>query len=186
MLETANAPSRIRQFSIFMWHRVRTWLSGIPHDEISSQVARFLGSSDDGVDVMPLLGMGRDVPDGTMSLRRNRSGKAYMDVDWRNVRSAEYFKSVANVSRNVANAMGGKLLQNPDTRYFNRLITVHPLGGCSMGATREDGVVDSFGEVFGYKNLYIADGSVMPGPTGSNPSLTIAALADRFAGHIVR
>jgi choline dehydrogenase-like flavoprotein len=32
-------------------------------------------------------------------------------------------------------------------------------------------------------DLPIADGSVMPGPVGPNPSFTIAALADRFADH---
>jgi cholesterol oxidase len=42
-------------------------------------------------------------------------------------------------------------------------------------------VVNSYGEVFNYPGLHVADGSVMPGPVGPNPALTIAALADRFA-----
>jgi cholesterol oxidase len=46
-------------------------------------------------------------------------------------------------------------------------------------------VVDPFGRVFGHPGLHIADGSVMPGPVGANPSLTIAALADRFADAIL-
>jgi cholesterol oxidase len=50
-----------------------------------------------------------------------------------------------------------------------------------MGRSPRDGVVDSNGAVFGYPGLYVADGSVMPGPVGANPSFTIAALADRFA-----
>lgn len=54
-----------------------------------------------------------------------------------------------------------------------------------MGRNEREGVVDSYGEVFGYPGLYVADGSVMPGPVGANPSLTIAALADRFAGRII-
>ena len=41
--------------------------------------------------------------------------------------------------------------------------------------------LDEYGEVFNYPALYIGDGSVMPGPVGPNPSLTIAALANRFA-----
>jgi cholesterol oxidase len=45
--------------------------------------------------------------------------------------------------------------------------------------------VGPYGEVFGHPGLYIADGSVMPGPVGPNPSLTIAALADRFADRIL-
>jgi cholesterol oxidase len=50
-----------------------------------------------------------------------------------------------------------------------------------MGRDEREGVVDAHGRVFGHPGLYIADGSVMPGPVGPNPSLTIAALADRFA-----
>ncbi len=54
-----------------------------------------------------------------------------------------------------------------------------------MGRDRSEGVVDSFGEIFGYPGLYVADGSVMPGPVGPNPSLTIAAFADRLATAIL-
>jgi cholesterol oxidase len=50
-----------------------------------------------------------------------------------------------------------------------------------MGRHEREGVVDSFGRVFGYPGLVIADGSVMPGPVGPNPSNTIAALSHRFA-----
>jgi cholesterol oxidase len=48
-----------------------------------------------------------------------------------------------------------------------------------------DGVVDSFGRVFGVEGLSIADGSILPGPVGVNPSLTIAALADRHASQLI-
>lgn len=54
-----------------------------------------------------------------------------------------------------------------------------------MGAGPDRGVVDSHGRVFGYPGLYVAEGSVVPGPVGANPSLTIAALADRFAERLV-
>jgi len=50
-----------------------------------------------------------------------------------------------------------------------------------MGRNEAEGVVDSYGEVYNHPGFFIADGSVMPGPVGPNPSLTIAALADRFA-----
>ena len=55
-----------------------------------------------------------------------------------------------------------------------------------MGRDEREGVVDSYGRVFGYPGLYIADGSVMPGPVGPNPSNTIAALAHRFAEEMLR
>jgi cholesterol oxidase len=66
-------------------------------------------------------------------------------------------------------------------RGLTKLVTVHPLGGCPMGANEHEGVVDSFGQVFNYPGFFIVDGSVMPGSVGPNPSLTIAAIADRAA-----
>jgi cholesterol oxidase len=65
------------------------------------------------------------------------------------------------------------------------VITVHPLGGCPMGRDEREGVVDSYGQVFGYPGFVIADGSVMPGPVGPNPSNTIAALAHRFSERLI-
>jgi cholesterol oxidase len=63
---------------------------------------------------------------------------------------------------------------------LRRVITVHPLGGLPMADNPNDGVVDGHGRVFGVPGLYVADGSVMPGPVGANPALTIAAFADRM------
>ena len=57
--------------------------------------------------------------------------------------------------------------------------TAHILGGAAMGRDRNEGVIDSSNCVFGYKNLYICDGSVVSANPGVNPSLTIAALAER-------
>jgi cholesterol oxidase len=65
------------------------------------------------------------------------------------------------------------------------VITAHPLGGAPMGRNEREGVVSPDGEVFGYPGLFVADGSVMPGPVGPNPSLTIAALADKFADRMI-
>ena len=52
------------------------------------------------------------------------------------------------------------------------------LGGCCMGESPDKGVVDFTGEVFGYPNLFVADGSVVPANLGVNPSLTITALSE--------
>jgi cholesterol oxidase len=53
-----------------------------------------------------------------------------------------------------------------------------------MGGSPEEGVVDERHRVFGYKNLYICDGSVIAANLGVNPSLTICALTERAMSYI--
>jgi len=57
--------------------------------------------------------------------------------------------------------------------------TAHILGGACMGATPEEGVIDSRHRVFGHEGLYVIDGAAISANPGVNPSLTIAALAER-------
>lgn len=56
--------------------------------------------------------------------------------------------------------------------------TAHILGGCPMGRSDKDGVVDLDCQVFNYPGLYVVDGSIVPANPGINPSLTITALAE--------
>ena len=67
---------------------------------------------------------------------------------------------------------------------FGTPVTAHFLGGAVIGADAESGVVDSRQRVFGYENLMICDGSVLPANIGVNPSLTITALAEHAIGHV--
>jgi cholesterol oxidase len=62
--------------------------------------------------------------------------------------------------------------------------TAHILGGCCIGTSPDNGVIDERHEVFGHPGLYVCDGSVVPGNLGVNPSLTITALAERFTSLI--
>jgi len=57
--------------------------------------------------------------------------------------------------------------------------TAHILGGCIMGASLETGVIDTNHEVFGYPGLYVVNGASVSANIGANPSLTIAAMAER-------
>jgi cholesterol oxidase len=121
-----------------------------------------------------------------MSLTQARGkDQQYLNIDWAEAKSGDYYDRVRDTSRSVAGALGAKVVQDPLMQSLHRPVTVHPLGGCPMGRDPAEGVVDSYGRVFGCPGLYVADGSVMPGPVGPNPSLTIAALADRFADAIV-
>lgn len=60
--------------------------------------------------------------------------------------------------------------------------TFHPLGGAVIGK-----VCDAYGRVLGQRGLYVNDGALIPGSTAcANPSLTIAALAERNIRQIIR
>jgi cholesterol oxidase len=65
-------------------------------------------------------------------------------------------------------------------------VTAHPLGGAVMAQTPEAGVIDKNHQVFGYPGLYVVDGSAIAANVGVNPSLTIVALAERFAAEFVK
>jgi cholesterol oxidase len=62
--------------------------------------------------------------------------------------------------------------------------TAHILGGCPMADSRFNGVVDGRHRLFGYRNMYVCDGSVIAANLGVNPSLTICALTERAMSFI--
>jgi cholesterol oxidase len=180
ILEIFDAPSdAVRSFWGNAFRRIRDkWLSREPETDVGAEVARLLGSTEFSADLLPLLGMGRDIPNGTMELRG-----ALLNVDWQIDESQTYFDDIREKMRDLAEELGASY--SDPLEHLNRLVTVHPLGGCPMGRNKTEGVVNSYGQVFDYPGFYVADGSVMPGPVGPNPSLTIAALAERIAGRIV-
>jgi cholesterol oxidase len=147
---------------------------------LGPDLARMLGSTRSSSAMLPLLHMGLDVPGGRLRLQ----GDA-LELDWSpDGESAPYFRASRDVARRVAGELGGRLVPGRLPRA-SRVPTVHPVGGCAMGRSASDGVVDTWGEVFGRRGLFVTDGAVLPGPVGPNPSLTIAALADRFAARMV-
>lgn len=156
------------------------WLSRRPETDMGAEISALFGGNQTSAGVLPMLGMGRDIPNGRMKLR---GGK--LDVDWRLEDSDPYFEGVRETMKSITHELGAKF-SDPLGR-LNRVVTVHPLGGLPMGRDETEGVVNPYGAVFGCPpGFYVADGSVMPGPVGPNPSLTIAALADRFADPIIQ
>ncbi len=55
-----------------------------------------------------------------------------------------------------------------------------------MSDDEEQGVVNEFGEVWNYPNLFVSDGAIIPTALSVNPSATISALSERIADHIVK
>jgi cholesterol oxidase len=136
--------------------------------------------------LMLWLSAGLDAADGRLHLRRRwfLPWKRVLDLAWDADRSEGVLNAMEAMHQNLTEATGGRPLALPTWRLLRSLVTLHPLGGCPMGTSAQDGVVDHLGGVFGYPNLIVADGAALPTPTVRNPSHTIAALAERAAAHI--
>jgi cholesterol oxidase len=153
----------------------RIWARLTRDANMSAEIAGLFRDTGLSASSLPLLGMGRDVPNGQLRLR---GGK--LDLRWSPEASAEHFDRLRGTMGRIADVLGADHVGLP-TWVSKQFITAHPLGGAPMGRHPGEGVCDSYGEVFGHPGLFIADGAAMPGPVGANPSLTIAALADRMA-----
>ena len=133
------------------------------------------------LDVAPALGVrggaqGVDAGNGELVLQ-----KGNLDLKWDIEQSLALFETILAKHKELAKRTGGHPFPLPTWLLGHELITPHPLGGCNMGSSADQGVVDHKGKVFGYDNLYVADGAIVPRPLGVNPSRTIAALAERIA-----
>ncbi|MDR2852400.1 MAG: GMC family oxidoreductase [Burkholderiaceae bacterium] len=96
-------------------------------------------------------------------------------------RTPSFLPQANAAARAVAEASGG-IPQNMIVESLgNMSVTAHILGGAVMGANASQGVIDTDHQVFGYPGLYVADGTAIPANVGVNPTLTITALAERFA-----
>jgi cholesterol oxidase len=89
-----------------------------------------------------------------------------------------YLPLANEVARRMARRMNG-IPQNSIIEVLgNRAMTAHILGGCPIGNSPDDGVIDLRCRVFGYDELYVVDGAAVPANLGVNPSLTITAIAE--------
>lgn len=86
---------------------------------------------------------------------------------------------IANeTARRVGDKIDGVALGSA-TDLFDVPVTGHFLGGCPIGDSPETGVVDPYQRLYGHPGLHVIDGSTISANLGVNPSLTIAAQAER-------
>ncbi|TKK83833.1 GMC family oxidoreductase [Herbidospora galbida] len=168
--EAADVGDEFKRAVRFALERVRGLVTR--DHNLSAEFARLMGRGELSDRSLPMLAMGRDVPDGILRLSGDR-----LVLDWTAETSDAYFDRVRGTIRRIGDVLGADYSDAP----LKRVVTVHPLGGAPMGRHVGEGVVDADGQVFGHEGLYVADGAAMPGPVGANPALTIAAMADRLA-----
>jgi cholesterol oxidase len=132
--------------------------------------------------IMPWFAQGIDAGNGILSMRRPwwLFGPRHLHLEW-DVSKSPVFDAIIAMHKRLSYQTGGTPIVPPSWSLGRNLITPHPLGGCNLGVDATRGVVDHRGRVFGYENLYVADGAIVPRAVGVNPSRTIAALAERIA-----
>jgi cholesterol oxidase len=95
-----------------------------------------------------------------------------------------YIPQANEFAKKFAQVAGGVAMSTLPEILFDVPGTAHCIGGCVIANSPDRGVVDHQHRVFGYKNMYICDGSVIAANLGVNPSLTITALAERAMSFI--
>jgi cholesterol oxidase len=133
------------------------------------------------------LGIGHDSASGRIEL--DSQGQAR--VVWPQAPQEPFVQRLRSEMERHAAVFSGRHVDSPRSHpiFGGALTTVHPLGGCPMSDSAQDGVVNADTQVHDprgapgavYSNLRVVDGSVCPASIGVNPLLTIAAIAERAA-----
>jgi cholesterol oxidase len=133
------------------------------------------------VGIIGSLGMAYDTQNRGEFKWEPSTGK--VALSWARNGNASAHSSIAEVNEKIASASGTTSGLWPLIDSVNGMNwTAHPLGGAVLGQA-----TDNYGRVKGHSGLYVMDGAAIPGTTGSvNPSLTIAALAERNIEEIIR
>ncbi|MFV0302603.1 MAG: FAD-dependent oxidoreductase [Paracoccus sp. (in: a-proteobacteria)] len=92
-----------------------------------------------------------------------------------------YLPPANEVARQFAEVSGGTAMNMLSESLGGTTTTAHILSGCPMGGSAADSVIDTDHQVHGAPGLFVVDGSSIPANIGVNPSLTITAMAERFA-----
>lgn len=138
------------------------------------------------------LAMGTDSSAGRVELDPRGAPR----IVWQDAGGQDVYRRQLADLRALSAGSSARFVGNPRRALLQRgvpastPITVHPLGGAVMADDVTAGVCDADGRVFDpaggvHDGLVVADGALCPTSTGSNPSLTIAALAERVAERLV-
>ncbi|MFT6109816.1 MAG: cholesterol oxidase [Planctomycetota bacterium] len=127
--------------------------------------------------------------DNSMELRYRRRWwwpfSKSLNSDWGDREAPPTFMPSAHeVTVRLAEKTGGQAVSVAPELALDTTTTAHILGGCPMGESVEDSVIDKYNRVHNYEGMYVVDASMIGANLGVNPSLTITALAERAMEHV--
>ncbi|MEU4566794.1 GMC family oxidoreductase [Micromonospora sp. NPDC023956] len=114
----------------------------------------------------------------TTRLRRGPLGRRLVSGPGHGTPNPTWIPAGNQAARLLAEEIGG-VPGGSLTEPFDIPMTAHLLGGAVIGAEPADGVIDPYHRVFGHPGLHVVDGAAVSANLGVNPSLTIAAQAER-------
>jgi cholesterol oxidase len=113
------------------------------------------------------------------SLRVALKGNRLVSLPGAGPMAPAYIPIANDFARRLARRSNGEPCSNINEVLFNIPSTAHVLGGCRMGESSQDSVLDLQNRLHGYPNIRVCDGSMITTNLGVNPALSIAALAER-------
>jgi cholesterol oxidase len=118
--------------------------------------------------------------DSYMKLRmKNKPWGRSLDSELEEGQSVPTYMPLANeLAARLAKKMNGTPQSLVLEVLGNTSSMAHILGGATMARNPAEGVCDAKGRIFGYDDMYVADGSIVPANLGVNPLLTITALSE--------
>lgn len=131
---------------------------------------------------IPILMMGRDEAIGSYYLNKNHE----IEIEFPFEKNKDYLFYLNTMGKRFSEYADAYFVKNGFATISKIVEVPHNMGGASMGDSIDDGVVDSYGRVYGYDNLIVMDGSIMPNSLGPNPVGTILAFAERSCDHLLK
>lgn len=116
--------------------------------------------------------------DSTLIFRRNWMGGISPTIG-SGTKPTPYIPESIKLTEDYARKVNGKPSSFIGEALFGIPATAHILGGAVMSDSAETGVIDADNKVFGYRDMYVIDGSMISANPGVNPSLSITAIAER-------
>jgi cholesterol oxidase len=168
-----------------LWHTLRHWIARLRGRTLGPIGYAFsdLLRGDLSYHTCVLLLMGIDRSNGVMTL----NSEGWLELAWPMQDSRPLYDAINEAGKEFCQQTGAKFYSPLPTWWwpFRKNVSVHALGGCILSESPEHGVTSaalaSFGQVHGYRNLYVADGAIVPNAVGANPTATISALSEMVA-----
>lgn len=157
-----------------------------PNYIVRRHLSQMISENEGNQDLLVQVHVGLDKAGGEVSLNWSNG----LRLNWPYYENMDLYNDIIDATHQAKEAIDATAsLAFPTWTWpLRRNLTVHPLGGCALADSSEEGVVSAIpgemGKVFNYQNLYVADGSIIPTSLGANPAVTIGALAEMIAEEI--